>query len=77
MYTKGQKIEFLDLKYLLFSGIFLNRIGRYPPPPFRKTIPAKNLTGIGGSPPPPLEMEVVPPLKLLTLLTALWDALLM
>ena len=33
MHEKRQKIEFLDLKNLLFSGIFLSRIGGYPPPP--------------------------------------------
>ena len=33
MYEKSQKMEFLDLKYLLFSGIFLSGIGGYPPPP--------------------------------------------
>ena len=32
MYEKRQKIEFLDLKNLLFSGIFLSGIGGYPPP---------------------------------------------
>ena len=33
MYEKRQKLEFSDLKYLLFSGIFLSGIGGYPPPP--------------------------------------------
>ena len=33
MHEKRQKREFLDLKYLLFSGIFLSGIGGYPPPP--------------------------------------------
>ena len=33
MYEKSQKMEFSDLKYLLFSGIFLSGIGGYPPPP--------------------------------------------
>ena len=32
MYEKRQKIEFSDLKRLLFSGIFLSEIGGYPPP---------------------------------------------
>ena len=32
MHKKGQKIEFLDLKSLLFSGIFLSGIRGYPPP---------------------------------------------
>ena len=31
MHEKGQKIEFLDLKSLLFSGIFFSGIGGYPP----------------------------------------------
>ena len=30
---KSQKIGVLDLKYLLFSKIFLSGIGGYPPPP--------------------------------------------
>ena len=41
MYEKGKRIEFLDLKKLLFSGIFLSGIGGYPPPPLcfgRRTI---------------------------------------
>ena len=29
---KKQKMEVLDLKYLLFSRIFLSGIGGYPPP---------------------------------------------
>ena len=33
MHEKRQKIEFLDLKNLLFSGIFLSGIGGYSPPP--------------------------------------------
>ena len=33
MHEKRQKIEFSNLKYLLFSGIFLSGIGGYPPPP--------------------------------------------
>ena len=32
MHEKGQEIEFLDLKNLLFSGFFLSGIGGYPPP---------------------------------------------
>ena len=32
MHEKRQKIEFLDLKNLLFSGIFLSGIGGVPPP---------------------------------------------
>ena len=31
MHEKRQKIEFSNLKYLLFSGIFLSGIGGYPP----------------------------------------------
>ena len=30
MHEKRQKIEFLDLKYLLFSGIFFSGIGGTP-----------------------------------------------
>ena len=33
MYVKGQKLQFWDIKYLLFSGIFLSEIGGYPLPP--------------------------------------------
>ena len=33
MHKKRQKIEFLDLKNLLFSGIFLSGIRGYPLPP--------------------------------------------
>ena len=33
MHEKRQKIEFLDLKNLLFNGIFLSGIGGYAPPP--------------------------------------------
>ena len=49
MYEKGQQIEFLDLKYLLFSGI------RGNPPPLlnRKSFYSKTLNGIEGYPPPP------------------------
>ena len=32
MYEKRQKMEFSDLKYLFFSGIFLSGIGGSPPP---------------------------------------------
>ena len=38
---KGKKIEFLDLKNLLFSGIFLSGIGGYPPPPLTENHPAQ------------------------------------
>ena len=33
MHEKKQKIEFLDLKYLPFNGIFLSNWGVPPPPP--------------------------------------------
>ena len=33
IYGKRAKIKFLDLKYLLFSGIFLSGIGEYTHPP--------------------------------------------
>ena len=46
-------MEFLDLKYLLFSGIFLSGIGGYPPPPLnRKSSCPKTLSGKRGYPPP-------------------------
>ena len=45
MYEKRQKMEFLDLKYLLFSRIFLSGIGVYPHPPLTEIHPAqKSLT---------------------------------
>ena len=47
------KMEFLDLKNLLFSGIFSNGIGGYPPPPLTENHPAqKPLVERGGTPPP-------------------------
>ena len=57
MYEKSQKMEFSDLKYLLFSGIFLSGIflsgiGGYPPPP---------LNGKSSCPKPLAEMGVPPP----------------
>ena len=52
MYEKNQQMEFSDLKYLLFSGIFLSGIGGYPPPPLnRKSSCPKTLNGKGGYPP--------------------------
>ena len=47
MYEKGKKIDILDLKYLLFSKIFLSGIGGYLPPsppshPLLKIILPKN-----------------------------------
>ena len=42
-------MEFLDLTYLLFSGIFLSGIGWYPPPPLNGKSPCpKPLSGKGG-----------------------------
>ena len=53
MYEKSQKMEFSDLKYLLFSGIFLSGIGGYPPPPLTENHPAqKPLAERGGTPTP-------------------------
>ena len=50
MYEKSQKMEFLDLKYLLFSRIFQSR---YPPPPLNgKSSCPKTLSGNGGYPHP-------------------------
>ena len=40
---KREKIEFLDLKYLLFSGIFLNGIERHPPPPLTENHSGRKL----------------------------------
>ena len=48
MYEKRQKMEFLDLKYLLFSGIFLSRIGGYPPPLLTENHPAQKPLAEGG-----------------------------
>ena len=33
-----KKMKFLDVKYLLFSGIFLNGNRGYPPPPLTEKI---------------------------------------
>ena len=52
MHEKRQKIEFLNLKYLLFSGIFLSGIGGYTPPLNGKSLCSKKLSGKGGTPPP-------------------------
>ena len=50
MYKKKmQKMECSDPEYLLFSGIFLSRIGGKPPPP---TLNRKNLLWVGGWYPP-------------------------
>ena len=50
---KEKKMEFLDLKYLLFSGIFLSGIGGYPPPPLTENHPAqKPLVEMEGTPYP-------------------------
>ena len=54
MYEKSQKMEFSDLKYLLFSRIFLSGSGWYPPPPLMENHPAqKPLAQMGGTSPPP------------------------
>ena len=53
MHEKRQKIEFLDLKDLLFSGIFLSGFGGYSPPPLTDNHCAqKSLAERGGTPPP-------------------------
>ena len=41
MHENRQKMEFWDLKYLLFSGIFLSGIGGHPPPPLTENHPAQ------------------------------------
>ena len=52
MHEKRQKIEFLDLKNLLFSGIFLSGIRGYPPPPLMENhFAIKPLAEMGGTPP--------------------------
>ena len=49
MYEKVQKLQFWDLKYLLFIGIFLSGIGGYPSPPLKgKSSCPKTLSGKGG-----------------------------
>ena len=46
MYEKRQKMDFSDLRYLLFSGIFLRGIGGYPPLPLNgKSYCPKTLSG--------------------------------
>ena len=56
MLKKRQKIEFLDLKNLLFCGIFLSGIGGYTPPPLTENQCEKKkvffLSGKGGDPRP-------------------------
>ena len=52
MYEKRQKIEFSDLRNLLFSGIFLSGIGGTPFPLNGKSSCPKTLSGKGGYPPP-------------------------
>ena len=49
---KRQKIEFSDLKYLLFSRIFLSGIGGAPPPPLTEKHPAQKPLAERGVPPP-------------------------
>ena len=53
MHEKRQKMEFSNLKYLLFSGIYLSGFGGYPPPPLNgQSSCPKTLSGKGGTPPP-------------------------
>ena len=53
MHEKGKKIEFLDLKNLLFCGIFFSGIGGYLPSPLNgQLMCSKKLSGKGGTPPP-------------------------
>ena len=54
MYEKRQKMDFSDLRYLLFSGIFLSGIGGYPPPPLMDNQCAQKSLAERGVPPPPL-----------------------
>ena len=52
---KGQKIEFLDLKYLLLRRIFFAELGGPPSPPNQKIILPKNPERNWGYPPPSAE----------------------
>ena len=52
MHEKRQKIEFSNLKYLLFSGIFFSGIGGYPPPPLTQNHPAQKPSAERGGTPP-------------------------
>ena len=49
---KRQEMEFLDLKYLFFSGIFLSGIGGYPPPLLMESHPAQKPFAERGVTPP-------------------------
>ena len=51
---KGKQLEFSDLKYLLFSGIFLSGIGGgyLPPPTLTENHPAQKPLAERGVPPP-------------------------
>ena len=51
MHEKKAK-KLLDLKNLLFSGIFLSGIGGYSPPLNGKSLCSKKLSRKGGYPPP-------------------------
>ena len=57
MCEKKQKMEFLYLKYLLFSGTFLSGIGGTPSPPLWKIVLPKNPQRKVGVPPPPLNKK--------------------
>ena len=52
LHEKRQKIEFSNLKYLLFSGIFLSEIGVLPSPLNQKSFSPKSLAELGDTPPP-------------------------
>ena len=59
MYEKDKKRGFSDLKYLLFSGIFLSVIGGTPLPPLTENHSAqKPLAELGGTPHPPLTDKI-------------------
>ena len=52
-FVKNSIAEPRGIRGMLFSGIFLNGIGGYPPPTLNgKSFCPKILTGIGGCPPP-------------------------
>ena len=51
MHEKRQKLEFLDLKNLLFGGIFLSGFGGYSPPPLKDNHCAQKSLAERGGPP--------------------------
>ena len=59
MHEKRQKIVFYsNLKYLLFSGIFLAECGGTPPPPLTEKHCAQKCSAERGGTPPPLTDKI-------------------